>query len=335
MSKNPILDTLMALTDPEAIIVVHRPLVRFTGSLEAAMLLSQMLYWTPRATLADGWIAKTDEMWRAEIPGVSRYALRNARNILEKEGILQTRIGGWAGQRCTFYRLDVEALTGAWQAFVTDDQAAKCETELTPEDEGKSETELSPTGQSAKPNFEDEAKCETERSNTEITSHEITSTEITLSPEGDKETSKPLTGKNLVKAELETFFSEITRLPKPDPTTQKAARAASVGWWQPLLALADLVDDDIDRAKALIVWAVGHFDTEGITIASPRSIEKTARAEFARRMRLQEEKGKETDHDDGNIDARNPGTNGGAHVDPVWLAQLEARGNGAGADTPT
>ncbi|HEY77418.1 MAG TPA: hypothetical protein G4O00_14770 [Thermoflexia bacterium] len=130
MSEDPVysdlIATLFALTGQEGdALVIQRPFVRFTGSLEAGMLLGQLLYWTPRAQVAlpgpegeeeGGWIAKTDEEFAEELC-LSRYALRKARQRLEGMGILETRVAKFAGVPTVHYRLDLAALERAWVAW--------------------------------------------------------------------------------------------------------------------------------------------------------------------------------------------------------------------------
>ena len=124
--------TLFALTGQEGdVLVVQRPFVRFTGSLEAGMLLAQLLYWTPRARVRlvgpegerEGrWVAKTDEEFAEELC-LTRYALRKARQRLEKMGILETRVAKFAGVPTVHYRLDLEVLEAEWVAWCRDQES--------------------------------------------------------------------------------------------------------------------------------------------------------------------------------------------------------------------
>ena len=47
-------------------IAYHRVFVTLTGSVKAAVLLSQAVYWQKRAKQTDGWWYKTAEDWEDE-----------------------------------------------------------------------------------------------------------------------------------------------------------------------------------------------------------------------------------------------------------------------------
>lgn len=59
-------------------IAYHRIFVTLTGSVKAAILLSQAMYWQKRAKQADGWWYKTAEEWTEET-GLTRHEQDTAR----------------------------------------------------------------------------------------------------------------------------------------------------------------------------------------------------------------------------------------------------------------
>jgi hypothetical protein len=135
MSKNPLIQTLISMTGQSNVITIHRPFVDFTNSLEAAMMLSQLLYWTPKAVLPGGWIAKSDKDWKKEL-GLKRYGHRNATKILKNMGIIETKIKKFRGAPTTHYRVKWDALENKWSAWVltyktedaeTDDETSEIE----------------------------------------------------------------------------------------------------------------------------------------------------------------------------------------------------------------
>ena len=72
-------------------ITFHRVFVDITGSINAALMLSNAIYWTNRLPPErDGWFYKTKEEWTAET-GLSRKEQDNARQQLTSIGILETR----------------------------------------------------------------------------------------------------------------------------------------------------------------------------------------------------------------------------------------------------
>ncbi len=64
-------------------IAFRRALVDLTGSVQAALLLSQAIYWQERATQKDGWWYKTSEDWEIET-GLSRHEQVTARKKCSK-----------------------------------------------------------------------------------------------------------------------------------------------------------------------------------------------------------------------------------------------------------
>jgi hypothetical protein len=112
------LQSLLALApNRENSVVVNRHLVAFTGSLEAAMVLGQLLYWTPRATLKEGWIAKRDADWVSELC-LSKYAVRTAVRRLCAMGVLEMKVRRFCGAPMGHYRLAAEPLAAAWEKYL-------------------------------------------------------------------------------------------------------------------------------------------------------------------------------------------------------------------------
>lgn len=96
--------TLAALSGQDNVLVVRRPFVAITGSLEAALLLDQCLYWFERSTAEGGWFYKSDADWTAELP-LSRYAVRKARGRLVELGVLEVEVRSQGGAPTTFHRI--------------------------------------------------------------------------------------------------------------------------------------------------------------------------------------------------------------------------------------
>lgn len=63
-------------------IAYHRIFVTLTGSVKAAVMLSQALYWQPRSRQKDGWWYKTAEEWEEET-GLTRHEQATARKDCE------------------------------------------------------------------------------------------------------------------------------------------------------------------------------------------------------------------------------------------------------------
>src|SRR5262245_20990917 len=88
-------------------IAFHRCFITITGSVNAALMLSQAVYWSNRTSDPDGWFHKTAEEWEEEI-GLSRHEQDNARAKLRNTGFWQeVRRGAPATMH---FRVDGEVL---------------------------------------------------------------------------------------------------------------------------------------------------------------------------------------------------------------------------------
>ena len=84
-------------------IAFHRCFVDPTGSITAALMLSQALYWQQRTKDPDGWWYKTREEWREET-GMSRWEQEEARKRLRRVGVLREERRGIPAR--LWYRVD-------------------------------------------------------------------------------------------------------------------------------------------------------------------------------------------------------------------------------------
>lgn len=116
MGKSDLMDSLMMLVGQDNAIVIHRAIVEFTGDFESALLLGQLIYWTPRSKM-DGWIAKTYSEWQDEIY-LSEYAVRKATKILVSMGIVETDVRRFAGSPTVHYHILPQKLHERWMLFV-------------------------------------------------------------------------------------------------------------------------------------------------------------------------------------------------------------------------
>ncbi len=73
-------------------IVFHRIFVDWTGSVIAALMLSQLMYWTRRSGWGS-WIYRTHLDWENEI-GIGRKGQQNARRRLRESGLVEERLRG-------------------------------------------------------------------------------------------------------------------------------------------------------------------------------------------------------------------------------------------------
>ncbi len=91
---------------------------RFTGTLEGALFLAQLLYWHPRTTNPGHWIYKTDADWAAELC-LTKHAVREVRHRLERMGIVRTKLKRANGSPTTHYQCDMRRLEELWGQFLS------------------------------------------------------------------------------------------------------------------------------------------------------------------------------------------------------------------------
>ena len=114
-------DVFMQLAE-ERPVAYYPKLVKVTGSVNAAILLSQLGYWTPKAADPDGWVYKTQVEWEAET-GLTRWEQETARRQLRDRGIVVEVKRGMPAR--LFFQIDVEALTSSWEAAFEDEDAGE------------------------------------------------------------------------------------------------------------------------------------------------------------------------------------------------------------------
>jgi hypothetical protein len=88
-------------------IAFHRAYVTITGSVTAALFLSQAAYWARRTKDADGWFHKTRDEWEAET-GLTRREQETARQRLRQLGIIEEHLRDTPAR--LFYRVNSDRL---------------------------------------------------------------------------------------------------------------------------------------------------------------------------------------------------------------------------------
>ena len=75
-------------------VTFHRCLVTITGSVTAALMLSQAITWTETlAPESDGWFCKSQVEWSEET-GLSRWEQQTARRVLRESNFIEERKWG-------------------------------------------------------------------------------------------------------------------------------------------------------------------------------------------------------------------------------------------------
>lgn len=74
-------------------VAFHRVFVDLTGSVQAALMLSQAFYWSKRTSLPDGWFYKSSSEWTEET-GLTRHEQDTARKHLKKTAFWKEKLRG-------------------------------------------------------------------------------------------------------------------------------------------------------------------------------------------------------------------------------------------------
>ena len=110
-------DLVAQLCGQNNLLTIPRFFIDFMGSLDGALFLSQMLYWTGKGNNPDGWIYKTFNEWEEELT-LSKYKINKARQTLEGMGALETTIKKANGNPTVHYRLKRKELEEALVKFL-------------------------------------------------------------------------------------------------------------------------------------------------------------------------------------------------------------------------
>jgi hypothetical protein len=92
-------------------VVYYPSLARLLGSMKAAILLAQLMYWTPRAKDPDGWIYKRPDELEEET-SLTFEEQRGARKILRNWQVLEERYARL--EHRLYFRVNRKVLNDLW-----------------------------------------------------------------------------------------------------------------------------------------------------------------------------------------------------------------------------
>ena len=78
------------LTGQANILTIPRLFIDYTGDVNTALLLSQVIYWSDKNPTSQ-WFYKSYEDWQREL-GLTEYQTRRSINILKRIGIIETQV---------------------------------------------------------------------------------------------------------------------------------------------------------------------------------------------------------------------------------------------------
>lgn len=115
-TQRRIYDVIQSLSGQSRILSIPRIFVDFTGSLDTALFLSQVIYWSDKGN-QEGWFFKTYPDWEAETT-LSEYQIRKASNKLKEMKILETTIKKASGNPTVHYKLNIDSFSESFLKFL-------------------------------------------------------------------------------------------------------------------------------------------------------------------------------------------------------------------------
>lgn len=105
-----ILGLLAQFNQKENNVSVSKIYLKLMGNhFPAALMLDQLVFWTPKARIPGGWIAKTYKEWEEKIHITEKQARLGAKKLKEM-GLIETKVKKFAGKPTVHYKLDLNAL---------------------------------------------------------------------------------------------------------------------------------------------------------------------------------------------------------------------------------
>lgn len=106
-----VVDLIKAISGQANIIAVPRLFVSLLdGDIIAALLLSQIVYWSDKSKRKDGWFYKSYAEWKEEL-GLTQYRVKRAADALEENGLIETKVKRADGAPTVHYKLDISELS--------------------------------------------------------------------------------------------------------------------------------------------------------------------------------------------------------------------------------
>jgi hypothetical protein len=122
MNKSEVITLIKRLTGQANLLTIPRAFVQYTGTVDCALFLSQVLYWSDKGK--DAWFYKKYEEWEAEI-SLSEYQVRKAVQTLKTKGILETKLKKANGAPTVHYRLNERAFSESFVQFLKNELRKK------------------------------------------------------------------------------------------------------------------------------------------------------------------------------------------------------------------
>lgn len=104
-NQKAMIELIKATSGQANVLSIPRPYIKYMGSLDGGLFLSQLIYWSDRGT--DGWFYKTYAEWEDELT-LSKYEVSKQVKILKEKGVLETKIKKANGAPTVYYRFSFD-----------------------------------------------------------------------------------------------------------------------------------------------------------------------------------------------------------------------------------
>ena len=106
------------------ILTIPKEFIHFTGDIDSALLLSQLVYWSGKTKDPEGWVYKTYADWEEETSLTERQ-IRRIKNVFEDIGFLETKVAKANGNPTVHYRINQSKFIDSFLTFLTERSSKK------------------------------------------------------------------------------------------------------------------------------------------------------------------------------------------------------------------
>ena len=117
-NQKSIIALIKALSGQANILTIPRVYIGIVeGDIEAALLLSQCVYWSDKTSNPDGWFYKSYRDWDDEL-GLSQFKVSRCATLLKALNVLETKIKRANNAPTVHYRVSMDTLTDSIIKFL-------------------------------------------------------------------------------------------------------------------------------------------------------------------------------------------------------------------------
>lgn len=260
-NRNGVIALLKSFTGQSNVLTIPRLFIDLLdGDITAALLLSQIIYWSSKNEHKGGWFYKSAAQWKLEL-GITRSQISRINPLLKKYGVT-TEVRMANGAPTTHYQMDFDLLENMVCRFYENQESCK--------------------------SMDLQESCKSiNRDYTETTSespNKLGDSPV-LMPKLHRPVFNPSAKpKNTSKfrenmAHLESVFAEARGCPLPD--WEQEPKVCNRRWRVPLNRMFKKCREDLDRTERLVRTAVQNLLADKLTFDAPDQIEKTVRSLIA------------------------------------------------------